>query len=92
MENSFFRGDLSHACISETEALRIQISVNYFAGEISAPDRFLALIWRYDLISFTFKACALEIQNHIDDNGLKDDTHQFPLILDIKKGYNDQPD
>lgn len=57
-----------------------------------APDRFLALIWRYDLISFTFKACALEIPNHIDDNGLKDDIHQFPLILDIKKGYNDQPD
>ena len=44
------------------------------------------------MISFTFKACAFEIPNHIDDNELKDDTHQFPLILDIKKGYNDQPD
>ena len=37
LENSFFRGDLSHVCISETEPLKIQISVNYFAGGISAP-------------------------------------------------------
>ncbi len=49
-----------------------------------APDRFLALTWRYDLISFTFRAGALEIQNR-SDNGLKDDTHQVSPILGLKK-------
>jgi hypothetical protein len=46
-----------------------------------ALDRFLVLTWQYDLISFTFRAGALEIQNRAD-NGLKDDTHQVSPILD----------
>ena len=57
-----------------------------------APDRFLSLAWRCDLIPFTFRAGALEIPNHFVDNGLKDDTHQFTPILDRKKGCNDQLD
>jgi hypothetical protein len=82
-----FRGDLSHVCISETEALKIQIylSTFFFWRDICttkfAPDRFLALTWQYDLISFTLRAGALEIQNRAD-NGLKDDTHQVSTILD----------
>ncbi len=47
-----------------------------------ASDRFFALTWWYDLISFTFRAGTLEIPNHFNDNGLKDDTHQVSSILD----------
>ena len=46
-----------------------------------ALDRFLVLTWQYDLISFTFRAGSLEIQNRAD-NGLKDDTHQVSPIMD----------
>jgi hypothetical protein len=49
-----------------------------------ALDLFLALTWQYDLISFTFRAGALEIQNRAD-NGLKDDTHQVSPIFGLKK-------
>jgi len=47
----------------------------------STPYRFPSLTCRYDLISFTFRAGALEIQNHAD-SGLKDDSHQVTPILD----------
>jgi hypothetical protein len=46
-----------------------------------ASDLFLTFAWQYDLISFTFRAGALEIQNPAD-NGLKDYTHQVSPILD----------